>query len=230
MLRTESLTKVYPARAGATESEVLKGVNLHIQEGSVTAIVGASGSGKSTLMHILGGLDRPTSGNVFFRDHNIANYSDEARSRFRNTQIGFVFQFHHLLPEFTALENVMMPALIQNLKHSQVRSKATIILEQFGLGHRIDHRPSMMSGGEQQRVAMARALINDPVLLLADEPTGNLDENTTQELISQIIDLRSSRNLTLIMVTHDMEIARQCDRILTLRNGVILSDTLENLS
>jgi lipoprotein-releasing system ATP-binding protein len=210
MLRTESLTKVYPARAGATESEVLKGVNLHIQEGSVTAIVGASGSGKSTLMHILGGLDRPTSGNVFFRDHNIANYSDEARSRFRNTQIGFVFQFHHLLPEFTALENV--------------------ILEQFGLGHRIDHRPSMMSGGEQQRVAMARALINDPVLLLADEPTGNLDENTTQELISQIIDLRSSRNLTLIMVTHDMEIARQCDRILTLRNGVILSDTLENLS
>jgi lipoprotein-releasing system ATP-binding protein len=228
MLRIESVTKVYPAKAGAAEAEVLKGVDLSIQEGSVTAIVGASGSGKSTLMHILGGLDRPTKGDVYFRGDNIAKYTDEARSKFRNTQIGFVFQFHHLLPEFTALENVMMPALIRNASHAQIGKQATELLEQFGLGHRLDHRPSMLSGGEQQRVAIARALINEPSLLLADEPTGNLDENTTQELISQIIGLRSSRNLTIIMVTHDMDLARKCDRILTLRNGVIHSDSLDN--
>jgi len=228
MLRIESITKVYPAKAGAAEAEVLKGVDLSIQEGSVTAIVGASGSGKSTLMHILGGLDRPSTGDVFFRGENIAKYSDEARSKFRNTQIGFVFQFHHLLPEFTALENVMMPALIRNASDAQIRQQATALLEQFGLGHRLDHRPTMLSGGEQQRVAIARALINEPSLLLADEPTGNLDEKTTQELISQIIDLRSSRNLTLIMVTHDMELAKKCDSILTLRNGVIHSDSLDN--
>lgn len=228
LLRIESVTKIYPAKAGAAEAEVLKGVDLSIEAGSVTAIVGASGSGKSTLMHILGGLDRPSTGDVYFNDDNISRYSDEARSKFRNTQIGFVFQFHHLLPEFTALENVMMPALIRNASDGQIRKQATELLQQFGLGHRLDHRPSMLSGGEQQRVAIARALINNPSVLLADEPTGNLDENTTQELISQIIELRSSRNLTIIMVTHDMDLARKCDRILTLRNGVIHSDSLDN--
>ncbi len=228
MLRIESVTKVYPAKAGAAKAEVLKGVDLSIEEGTVTAIVGASGSGKSTLMHILGGLDRPTSGSVYFKGENIATYSEDAMSTYRNTHIGFVFQFHHLLPEFTALENVMMPALIRNESESSVRQKAVAQLEQFGLGHRLDHRPTMLSGGEQQRVAIARALINEPSLLLADEPTGNLDEKTTQELITQLIDLRNSSNLTLIMVTHDMDIARQCDRILTLKNGVIHSDSLDN--
>jgi lipoprotein-releasing system ATP-binding protein len=228
MLRIESVTKVYPAKAGAAKAEVLKGVDLSIEEGTVTAIVAASGSGKSTLMHILGGLDRPTSGSVYFKGENIATYSEDAMSTYRNTHIGFVFQFHHLLPEFTALENVMMPALIRNESESSVRQKAISQLEQFGLGHRLDHRPSMLSGGEQQRVAIARALINEPSLLLADEPTGNLDEKTTQELITQLINLRNSSNLTLIMVTHDMDIARQCDRMLTLRNGVIHSDSLDN--
>ena len=228
MLRIESVTKVYPAKAGAAEAEVLKGVDLSIEQGTVTAIVGASGSGKSTLMHILGGLDRPTSGSVYFKGENIATYSEDAMSTYRNTHIGFVFQFHHLLPEFTALENVMMPALIRNESESSVRQKAISQLVQFGLGHRLDHRPSMLSGGEQQRVAIARALINEPSLLLADEPTGNLDEKTTQELITQLINLRNSSNLTLIMVTHDMDIARQCDRMLTLRNGVIHSDSLDN--
>jgi lipoprotein-releasing system ATP-binding protein len=221
ILSTKNITKNYPAKNGTAAVEVLKGVDLEIESGSITAIVGASGSGKSTLMHILGGLDKPSSGEVYFNDQNIAVFTDEQLSKFRNREIGFVFQFHHLLPEFSALENVMMPALIGNLSPKEVTNKATQLLTQFGLSDRLDHRPSMLSGGEQQRVAMARALMNDPSVLLADEPTGNLDEKNTNDLIEQIIALRSSRNLTIVLVTHDKEIAQRCDHTFTLRNGVI---------
>ncbi|HAC16376.1 MAG TPA: lipoprotein-releasing system ATP-binding protein LolD [Bacteroidetes bacterium] len=221
ILSTRNITKNYPAKAGTAAVEVLKGVDLEIRSGSITAIVGASGSGKSTLMHVLGGLDKPSTGEVYFNDQNIAGFTDEQLSKFRNREIGFVFQFHHLLPEFSALENVMMPALIRNLTAKEVTSKATQLLSQFGLSDRLDHRPSMLSGGEQQRVAMARALMNDPSVLLADEPTGNLDEKNTNDLIDQIIELRSSRNLTIVLVTHDKDIAQRCDHTFTLRNGVI---------
>lgn len=221
ILSTKNIIKNYPAKNGTAAVDVLKGVDLEIESGSITAIVGASGSGKSTLMHILGGLDKPSSGEVYFNDQNIAVFTDEQLSKFRNREIGFVFQFHHLLPEFSALENVMMPALIGNLSLKEVTNRATQLLTQFGLSDRLDHRPSMLSGGEQQRVAMARALMNDPSVLLADEPTGNLDEKNTNDLIEQIIALRSSRNLTIVLVTHDKEIAQRCDHTFTLRNGVI---------
>lgn len=221
ILATHNITKNYPAKAGTAAVDVLKGVDLEIKKGSITAIIGASGSGKSTLMHLLGGLDKPSSGEVYFENQNIAGFTEEQLSKFRNREIGFVFQFHHLLPEFSALENVMMPALIKNLSEKEITQKATDLLSQFGLQDRLDHRPSMLSGGEQQRVAMARALMNEPTVLLADEPTGNLDEKNTIELLNQIIELRKSRDLTIVLVTHDKDIAQQCDTTLTLRNGVI---------
>lgn len=222
ILSTSQVTKSYPSKAGADAVEVLKGIDIEIRQGSVTAIVGASGSGKSTLMHILGGLDKPSNGEVRFRDSLISSFNDDELSRFRNREIGFVFQFHHLLPEFTALENVMMPALIRNIPVASVIDKARQLLNGFGLGNRLDHRPAMLSGGEQQRVSIARALINDPAILLADEPTGNLDEQNTSEIIEQIIALRDARDLTVVMVTHDMDIARKCDSILTLKNGIVV--------
>lgn len=221
ILQTQNVTKLYAAKAGIPPVEVLKGVDLSLSEGSITAIVGASGSGKSTLMHILGGLDKPSSGKVFFKNEDISSYSESRLSHFRNQEIGFVFQFHHLMPEFTSLENVMMPALIRPHQTNEVRDKASQLLSKFGLSERLHHRPSMLSGGEQQRVAMARALINDPSVLLADEPTGNLDEANTMDLLELILGLRSENNLSIVMVTHDIDIAKRCDITYTLRNGVL---------
>jgi lipoprotein-releasing system ATP-binding protein len=221
ILQTQNVTKLYAARAGNPPVEVLKGVNLSVPEGSITAIVGSSGSGKSTLMHILGGLDKPTSGNVLYKNEYISTYTESRLSHFRNREIGFVFQFHHLMPEFTSLENVMMPALIRPHQTETVKEKATQLLSQFGLAERLHHRPSMLSGGEQQRVAMARALINDPAVLLADEPTGNLDEANTMELLDLILGLRMKNKLSIVMVTHDIDIANRCDMTYTLRNGVL---------
>jgi lipoprotein-releasing system ATP-binding protein len=221
ILQTQNVTKLYAAKAGIQPVEVLKGVNLSVEEGSITAIVGSSGSGKSTLMHILGGLDKPTSGNVQYKNEDISFYSESRLSQFRNKEIGFVFQFHHLMPEFTSLENVMMPALIRPHHTDTIKEKATNLLSQFGLADRLNHRPSMLSGGEQQRVAMARALINDPAVLLADEPTGNLDEANTLELLELILKLRSKNKLSIVMVTHDIDIAKRCDITYTLRNGVL---------
>lgn len=221
ILRTRNVTKLYTAKAGTLPVEVLKGVDLDVGEGTITAIVGSSGSGKSTLMHILGGLDKPSSGEVYYRNEDISDFNETRLSHFRNREIGFVFQFHHLMPEFTALENTMMPALIRPHSNSIVKKKAENLLGQFGLSERLHHRPAMLSGGEQQRVAMARALINDPSVLLADEPTGNLDETNTNELIELIINLRRSMGLSIVMVTHDQDIAAKCDKIYTLRNGVL---------
>lgn len=221
IFQTQSVTKLYAAKAGIQPVEVLKGVDLSVEEGSITAIVGSSGSGKSTLMHILGGLDKPTSGIVRYKNEDISSYSESRLSQFRNKEIGFVFQFHHLMPEFTSLENVMMPALIRPHQTDAIKEKASTLLAQFGLADRLNHRPSMLSGGEQQRVAMARALINDPAVLLADEPTGNLDEANTLELLELILELRTKNNLSIVVVTHDIDIANRCDKTYTLRNGVL---------
>jgi lipoprotein-releasing system ATP-binding protein len=221
LFRTENLVKEYAERSGEATVTVLKGIDLQISEGSITGIVGASGSGKSTLLHLLGGLDQPTSGDIYYRNENLANYTEKQRNHFRNSQIGFVFQFHHLLPEFTALENVMLPGLISNESAEVISQRATSLLTQFGLEHRLQHRPSMLSGGEQQRVAMARALINNPAILLADEPTGNLDEANTRQLIDLIISLNAQQNLTILLITHDQSIAARCDRVLHIQDGLI---------
>jgi lipoprotein-releasing system ATP-binding protein len=225
LFRTENLVKEYAERSGEATVTVLKGIDLQISEGSITGIVGASGSGKSTLLHLLGGLDQPTSGEIYYRNENLANYTEKQRNHFRNSQIGFVFQFHHLLPEFTALENVMLPGLISNESAEVISQRATQLLTQFGLEHRLQHRPSMLSGGEQQRVAMARALINNPAILLADEPTGNLDEANTRQLIDLIISLNAQQNLTILLITHDQSIAARCDRVLHIQDGLISTTT-----
>lgn len=223
ILRTENLIKDYEGKSGSAMVQVLKGIDIAIPEGKITAITGASGSGKSTLLHLLGGLDEPTAGKIFYRDHDIARYTEKQRNSFRNTQIGFVFQFHHLLPEFTALENVMLPGLIADTEVSEITARATDLLQRFGLQERLHHRPSMLSGGEQQRVAMARALINQPALLLADEPTGNLDESNTTQLIDLIIHLNQVENLSVVLITHDQAIAQRCDAVLHMKDGLIVS-------
>jgi lipoprotein-releasing system ATP-binding protein len=220
-IQAQNITKTYRGKAGAADVEVLRGVTVSFAKGSMSAIVGSSGSGKSTLLHILGGLDRPTTGNILFNDHDIASYNPEEISLFRNTQIGFVFQFHHLLPEFTALENVMMPGLARDFELKEVKARAVKLLTDFGLVDRLDHRPGMLSGGEQQRVSMARALVNNPSLLLADEPTGNLDEENTRHLMNLITSLNKSIGLTIIMVTHDHNLAGVCDHQINIKNGIV---------
>ncbi|MCH8496152.1 MAG: ABC transporter ATP-binding protein [Balneolales bacterium] len=221
LIQANGLTKTYTGKAEAATVDVLKGVNVSFEAGTTNAIIGSSGSGKSTLLHILGGLDKPTQGQVLFKGTNIAEYTDTEITRFRNREIGFVFQFHHLLPEFTALENVMMPALAQNRAIQEIKPRAKEILAKFGLEDRFEHRPGMLSGGEQQRVAMARALINKPSLLLADEPTGNLDEQNTAQLMDLILGLNTDSELTIIMVTHDKALAQRCDATYEIKNGVI---------
>lgn len=222
LLQAKNVIKTYEAHGDTDRVEVLRGVNLSLENGKSYAIVGSSGSGKSTLLHILGGLDKPTNGEVIFKNDNIASYSDEKITQFRNREIGFVFQFHHLLPEFTALENVMMPALVSDSNSGNVESRAIELLTEFGLNHRLHHRPSMLSGGEQQRVAVARALINNPSLLLADEPTGNLDDSNTSNLIDLLLQLQKDSNRTMVIVTHDSNIARTCDFTLIIQDGIIV--------
>lgn len=221
LIQARSVSKTYAGKAGAKEVQVLRGIDIDIPAGAMCAIVGSSGSGKSTLLHILGGLDRPTDGQILFKGSDIARYSSDEISQFRNKEIGFVFQFHHLLPEFTALENVMMPGLARTFKLNEVTDRATALLTEFGLKDRLNHRPGMLSGGEQQRVSMARALINNPSLLLADEPTGNLDEQNTSHLMGLISELNTSRNLTIIMVTHDLNLAQRCAYQIHLKDGIV---------
>lgn len=199
--------------------EVLKDVDLDIHAGERIAVVGASGAGKTTLMHLLGGLDRPSSGTVHFAEKNIFHYSAQELDAFRNRSIGFVFQFHQLLPEFSALENVMMPALIGRAPAKQAESRASEILTAVGLGHRLDHKPGQLSGGEQQRVAIARSLIMSPQLLLADEPTGNLDSATSDEILALLDRLHAERDLTIIVVTHSEKVAGHMDRIIRMKDG-----------
>jgi lipoprotein-releasing system ATP-binding protein len=198
---------------------VLKGINLKVYKGEIAAIVGKSGAGKSTLLHILGTLDRPDSGNFNFEGKDVFSFSDKQLAEFRSKEIGFIFQFHHLLPEFTAIENVQIASLISGNKD---KSKSLDILKEVGLEDRINHKPSEISGGEAQRVAIARALINSPKIILADEPTGNLDTENAEAVIDLIFELRKKFNQTYLMVTHNEEFAARCDRIIKISDGVIL--------
>lgn len=201
---------------------VLKGVDLEVAKGEVVAIVGASGAGKTTLMQILGTLSTPDSGELEIDGVNPFALKDKQLARFRNQKLGFVFQFHHLLPEFTALENVMIPALIAGVSQAQVKQRAMELLETVGLGERASHKPQQLSGGEQQRVAIARALANNPAVLFADEPSGNLDSATKQEIHQLFFDLRDKLGQTVVIITHDESLAAMCDRSLVMKDGMFV--------
>jgi lipoprotein-releasing system ATP-binding protein len=219
LLVAESLTKVYQ---GVGENiTVFQNLNFTLHQGEMVAIVGASGAGKSTLLHLLGGLDIPTSGTVFLDDFDMFKNGELQLSLLRNRRVGFVFQFNHLLPEFSALENVMMPLFISGQKRSEAEGRARDLLQRVGLEKRIAHRPGEMSGGERQRVALARALVASPTLLLADEPTGNLDQRTGEEVFDLIRRLHAEEHLTSIIVTHNESLAATCDRVLHLAGGTL---------
>lgn len=218
----EQLNKSYAVAANRVE--VLRGLDLAVERGEMVAIVGASGVGKSTLLHLLGGLDRPDSGEVKVGDVDITRVSDAELVAFRNRHVGFVFQFHHLLPEFTAVENAEMPLRIARVQIAAARPRAESLLARVGLGERLDHRPGMLSGGEQQRVAVARALVMQPSLLLADEPTGDLDERTADALHVLLREMHAEFGLTAIIATHNPRLAQQCDRILRLEGGQLHAD------
>lgn len=201
---------------------VVNNVDIEINKGEIVSIVGKSGAGKSTLLHILGTLDKPTSGEVFLNDLPISNFSDKELSQFRNKNIGFVFQFHHLLPEFTALENVMMPALINKLGRLESIKRANELLNYLGLKERTTHKPSQLSGGEQQRVAVARALMNNPLVIFADEPSGNLDTQTSRELHELFFQLNKDFNQTFVIVTHNTELSAMAHRSIHMRDGEVV--------
>ncbi|MCB0396740.1 MAG: ABC transporter ATP-binding protein [Flavobacteriales bacterium] len=201
--------------------QVLKGIHLNIKEGEIVSIVGASGAGKTTLLQIIGTLDRPDTGLLRIENEDVTQFNDKKLSAFRNRRIGFIFQFHHLLPEFTAEENVCIPGFIAGRQENEVREKARTLLAKLGLSERLDHKPNELSGGEQQRVAVARALINDPAVVLADEPSGNLDSTAAKELHELFFSLRDQLNQTFVIVTHNEELANMADRKLTMRDGLI---------
>lgn len=201
---------------------VLKGVDIEVTKGEIIAIVGRSGAGKSTLLHILGTLDRPDAGDVTIDDTDVSRLSVRSLARFRNEKIGFIFQFHHLLNEFTALENVSIPAMIRRMSREDMHGRAKMLLTYLGLGDRLDHKPSALSGGEQQRVAVARALMNQPEIVMADEPTGNLDTENSRELHALFVKLREDFGQTFILVTHNQELAKMSDRTLHMRDGLFV--------
>lgn len=220
MISVVDLTKSF--RMNGYTLDVLKGITLDIARGEMIAIVGASGAGKSTLLHMLGTLDRPTSGRVLFDGQDVFGLSEEAQAEFRNKRIGFVFQFHHLLPEFTALENTFLPALIQDRPAEEAQKEAAQLLSDVGLGERLHHKPGELSGGEQQRVAVARALMQRPDLVLADEPTGNLDTHTGDSLFALLRQLNKARGTTFVIVTHNDKLSAQADRIVRMEDGRIV--------
>ncbi len=217
LLAARDLEKEY--RGGPEVVRVLKGVSLGVSQGEVVALVGASGVGKSTLLHLLGALDRPTAGEVRFDGEDIFSRSDGGLARFRRTEIGFVFQFYNLLGEMTALENAMLPGLLQRLPWEDARARAADALHEVGLGDRLNHRPGELSGGEQQRVAIARAIVHRPRLVLADEPTGNLDPKTSEVIFDLFLRLQAERSLTFVIATHNQDLARKCDRGYRLLDG-----------
>jgi lipoprotein-releasing system ATP-binding protein len=217
IIQTQALTKIY--RTPASEVVVFEDVNLEVQQRRLIAVIGPSGAGKSTLLHLLGGLDAPTRGTVLFKGRNIFEMGSAELAKFRNLKVGFVFQFHHLLPEFTAVENTMMPALIRGEARSLAEQASKRILERVGLSHRFDHQVGELSGGEQQRVAIARALVGGPELLLADEPTGNLDHRTGDSIFQMIRELHAEKDLTSVIVTHNERLAVQCDEVWELDAG-----------
>ena len=220
LLMVKDLVKEY--KQGDNKLNILNNVDLRMYSGEITALVGPSGSGKSTLLHILGLLDSPTSGQIIMGDKDISKLSDSARTKLRNGHIGFVYQFHHLLPEFTAIENVALPLIIAGKSDKESYEKAADLLEQLGLAHRLRHRPATLSGGEQQRVAIARALVNDPYLLFADEPTGNLDPETAEEVFQILLSQVRGRGIGALVATHNMELANDMDRILEVKGGRIV--------
>ncbi|WP_345948105.1 ABC transporter ATP-binding protein [Mucilaginibacter sp. PAMB04274] len=201
---------------------ILKGVNLEVQQGEIVTIVGASGAGKSSLLNIIGTLDQPDAGQLFLDDLEISKLNNKQLSHFRNTQIGFIFQFHHLLAEFNALENVCIPAFIAGVSKAEAQKRAASLLDKLGLSSRVYHKPNQLSGGEQQRVAVARALINKPAMILADEPSGNLDSATARDLHQLFIDLRNEFNQTFIIVTHNEDLANLSDRKVLMKDGLIV--------
>lgn len=217
LLQCIDLCKTY--QEGKLKTEVLKNVAFSMQPGELMAIVGSSGSGKSTLLHLLGGLDAPSSGDVIFKGRSISSMSSGEKAELRNTQLGFIYQFHHLLPDFTALENAAMPLMIGNVKPSEAQDRARQMLSAVGLEHRAAHRPSELSGGERQRVAIARALVNNPALVLADEPTGNLDQRTADSIFELLGNLNRQQGTAFLVVTHDLKLARRLDRQLEMRDG-----------
>lgn len=217
MIKAKNITKSYG------DVKVLKGIDLEIKEGEIISIVGPSGAGKTTFLQILGTLSRPDSGQILFENKNVSKFKDKQLAAFRNNNIGFVFQFHHLLPEFTALENVCIPAFIGKIPKDQAEKKAREILSFLKLDHRIEHKPKELSGGEQQRVAVARALINEPSVIFADEPSGNLDTENKNELHQLFFSLRDKYNPSIVIVTHDNELANMADRKLTMKDGLFLS-------
>jgi len=216
MIKTENIHKSYG------DLEVLKGVDIQINKGEIVSIVGASGAGKSTLLQIIGTLDNPNSGTVEINNTSTAQLNDRNLSLFRNENIGFVFQFHHLLPEFTALENVSIPAFIKKVGKAEAEERAMELLKSLGVDNRASHKPSELSGGEQQRVAVCRALMNKPSVILADEPSGNLDSASAKELHNLFFKLRDELNQTFVIVTHNEELANMADRKLTMKDGVII--------
>jgi lipoprotein-releasing system ATP-binding protein len=217
VVRAEALGKTYSE--GKLHTPVFDGLDFAVHPGETVAILGASGAGKSTLLHLLGGLDTPTAGEVYVLGERMSALSDAARGALRNRALGFVYQFHHLLPEFTALENVMMPVLLGGNGVPDAASRAKALLESVGLGHRLQHKPGELSGGERQRAAVARALVNKPACVLGDEPTGNLDEKTAAHVFGQMLELNRAQATSLVLVTHDRSLARRLDRVLELHEG-----------
>jgi lipoprotein-releasing system ATP-binding protein len=217
LLEARDISKSFRTEAG--ELRVLNGISVGIKAGEMVGIIGASGAGKSTLLHILGALDRPTSGHVLFQGKDISTLDEKALARFRNMSIGFVFQFHHLLPEFSSLENVVLPGMIGGMDVRETQERAKEILGELGLSKRMRHRPGELSGGEQQRVAVARALIRNPQMVLADEPTGNLDTATGNDLFELFIELNRKKGITFVVVTHNKSLSDRCHRVLEMADG-----------
>ncbi len=222
IIKAENLVKVY--RTEGEEIVALRGVNLELKKGEFSLLMGASGSGKSTLLHILGGLDTPTRGRVLYRGRDLSTFTSKELALFRNEKVGFVFQFHYLINELNLLENVMAPALIGGIPHGEARERAEALLKRVGLEHRLSHRPFEVSGGEKQRAAVARALINSPEVVLADEPTGNLDSQTTHSVVSLMRELNAELGTTFLIATHNRELETYAQRIYFIKDGVIVSD------
>lgn len=227
VIRCEKLGKTYAE--GKLHTPVFDGLEMTVATGETVAILGASGAGKSTLLHLLGGLDTPTAGEVYVAGQKMSTLSDAARGQLRNRALGFVYQFHHLLPEFTALENVMMPVLLGGKSVADASRVSRSLLESVGLGHRLEHKPGELSGGERQRAAVARALVNTPACVLGDEPTGNLDEKTAATVFELMLELNRAKKTSLVLVTHDRRLARRLDRVLELHEGKLRELTIDEI-